>query len=141
MGNCHRRRREEAEAAEGWEVLREEEEEAAEGWRAAPPQAAPPQAAPPLVAQLDALTSLRQLPSRRRPGRAPPSSRAAAPSALRYRFGCRWHYLHAMRVQASQMGPMQPTVRFAFLALRCLARKQHREDRQILSYLKQLRGA
>ncbi len=112
-----------------WELL-PEQEELEEGEA---------QAAPPWVAALDALTSVRRLPSRRRPGHAPPSSQDAALSALRYRYGCRWHYLHALRVQASQMGPEQPAVKFAFLAIRCLYKQAHRQDMHLLNYLKQLR--
>jgi len=129
MGNCQRRQRGAAQAEEEW-LLIEEEGEAA----------APPAAAQPATAQLDALTSVRRLPARRRPGQAPPSSQDRALAALRYRFGCRWHYLHALRVQASQTGAVQPAVKFAFLALRRLTRRKHSEDGQLLSYLKQLRG-
>ena len=59
---------------------------------------------------------------------------------MRYRFGGRWHYLHALRVHASQTGPAQAAVKLAFLALRRLMRKHHAEDRKLLSDLKQLRG-
>ncbi len=117
-------------AAGGWELLGEEE----------PPEAPPPAAPGSFVAQLDALTSFRRLPARRPPGRTPPPSQGAALSALRYRFGARWHYLHALRVQASETGAVQPAVKLAFLALRCLARRLHRRDRELLQYLKQLRG-
>ena len=136
MGNCQRRQRGAAQAEEEgeWEVL--PEEEAAEAEEAAAPQAA----AQPATAQLDALTSVRRLPARRRPGQAPPSSQDRALAALRYRFGCRWHYLHALRVQASQTGAVQPAVKFAFLALRRLMRKHHAEDGKLLRYLKQLQG-
>ena len=44
-------------------------------------------------------------------------------------------------MQASQMGPATPPVKFAFLAIRKLARKQHREDLWLLKYLKELREA
>ena len=135
MGNCQRRQRGGAQAEEegAWEVLPEEEAAGAEA-------AAPPAAAQPATAQLDALTSVRRLPARRRPGQAPPSSQDRAVAALRYRFGCRWHYLHALRVQASQTGPAQPAVKFAFLALRRLMGKKHAEDGQPRRYLRQLRG-
>ena len=49
------------------------------------------------------------------------------------------HYLHALKVLADQLPAMHPSVRLAFLAIRCLARKQHKEDGATLSYLKQLR--
>ena len=93
-----------------------------------------------LLAELNALTSLRKLPAKRRPGREPPSSHDAALSALRYRFGCRWHKLHAMRVQASQMGLVTAAVKLAFITLRLLAKKQHKADMWLLNYLKLGRG-
>ena len=117
MGNCHRR--------SGQQRL-PEEQPAAQAAR--------------LVAQLDAITTLRRLPARQHPSREPPSSQAAALAALRYRFGCRWHCLHALKVQAAQMGPALPSVKFAFLARRCQARRNHSEDKKLLAYLKELRG-
>ena len=50
------------------------------------------------------------------------------------------HYIHVLKVQASQMGPVQWGVKLALMALYCLARRQHLEDRQIPSYLKTLRA-
>ena len=92
------------------------------------------------TALLDAVLSLRRLPARQRPGSAPPSSHEAALSALRYRYGCRWHYLHALKVKASQAGPMLPEVSFAFLTLRCLAKQHHKAGMCLLNYLKHARG-
>ena len=109
MGNCHRRRT---------------------GGLAAEAAA--------LIAQLDAVLSLRRLPAKRHPSREPPTSQATALAALRYRFGCRWHYLHALKVMASQV--MTSQIRFAFLALRYSARARHAGDGKLLAYLKQLRG-
>ena len=88
-----------------------------------------------LAAQLDALTSVRRLPAKQGPGRPD-----TALSGLRYRFGCRWHYLHALKVLAGQLPAMHPSVRLAFLALRKLARQQHKTDQSILSHVKQLSG-
>ena len=141
MGNCQRRREQEDawREADGWELLPAAAEAAEEqvhaGAEAAAQEEQEAQAAP-LVAQLDAATSVRRLPARRRPGSAAPSSHEAALAALRYRFGCRMHYIHVLKVQASQMGPVQWGVKLALMALYCLARRKHLEDDKLLKELK-----
>ena len=90
-----------------------------------------------LLAQLDAVLSLRKQPSKRRPGSEPPSSHDAALAALRYRFGCRWHCLHALRVASNRIRgqPVSAPVKLAFLCLRARTRQQHKKDKELQDYL------
>ena len=91
-----------------------------------------------LLAQLDAVLSLRKQPAKARPGSEPPSSHDAALAALRYRFGCRWHCLHALRVASNRIRgqPVSAPVKLAFLCLRARTRQQHKQDKALLDYLK-----
>ena len=89
---------------------------------------------------LDALTSVRRLPARRRPGQPAPTSHEAALSALRYRFGCRFHYLHVLKLRAAEARAAQPRIKLAFVALRCLAKAAHRFDDWLLKELKVARA-
>ena len=91
-----------------------------------------------LLAQLDAVLSLRKQPAKRRPGSEPPSSHDAALAALRYRFGCRWHCLHALRVASNRIRgqPVSAPVKLAFLCLRARTRQQYRQEKELLQFLK-----
>ena len=93
------------------------------------------------AAGLDALTSVRRLPARRQPGQPAPASHEAALKALRYRFGCRWHYLHVLKLKAAEARAAQPGIKLAFVALRCLAKAAHRFDDWLLKELKAARAA
>ena len=91
-----------------------------------------------LLAQLDAVLSLRKQPAKKRPGSLPPTTHDAALAALRYRFGCRWHCLHALRVASNRMRgqPVSAPVKLAFLCLRARTRQQHKQDKELLDYLR-----
>ena len=91
-----------------------------------------------LLAQLDAVLSLRKQPAKKRPGSQPPTTHDAALAALRYRFGCRWHCLHALRVASNRIRgqPVSAPVKLAFLCLRARTRQQHKQDKALLDYLK-----
>ena len=91
-----------------------------------------------LLAQLDAVLSLRKQPAKKPPGSQPPTTHDAALAALRYRFGCRWHCLHALKVAASQILITQVSapVKLAFLCLRARTRQQHRQEKELLQFLK-----
>ena len=93
-----------------------------------------------LLAQLDAVLSLRKQPAKKPPGSQPPTTHDAALAALRYRFGCRWHCLHALKVAAKDLGLVTPSVKLAFLYLRARIKQQHKHDIALLGYLKELRG-
>ena len=120
MGACQRRQAAQPPAAEA-----EMQEEQAAGQRRS----------------LDALTSVRRLPARRRPGQPAPTDHEAALSALRYRFGCRSHYLHVLKLRAAEARAAQPRIKLAFVALRCLAKAAHRFDDWLLKELKAARAA
>ena len=91
-----------------------------------------------LLAQLDAVLSLRKQPAKKRPGSLPPTTHDAALAALRYRFGCRWHCLHALRVASNRIRsqPVSAAVKLAFLCLRARTRQQHKQDKELLDYLR-----
>ena len=91
-----------------------------------------------LLAQLDAVLSLRKQPAKKRPGSLPPTTHDAALAALRYRFGCRWHCLHALRVASNRIRsqPVSAPVKLAFLCLRGRTRQQHKQDKELLDYLR-----
>ena len=89
-----------------------------------------------LLAQLDAVLSLRKQPAKKPPGSQPPTTHDAALAALRYRFGCRWHCLHALKIVKKQIGTCSPAVKLAFLSLRVRARQHHKQDKALLDYLK-----
>ena len=91
-----------------------------------------------LLAQLDAVLSLRKQPAKKPPGGQSPTTHDAALAALRYRFGCRWHCLHALRVASNRIRsqPVSAPVKLAFLCLRARTRQQHKHDKQLLDYLK-----
>ena len=91
-----------------------------------------------LLAQLDAVLSLRKQPAKKRPGSLPPTTHDAALAALRYRFGCRWHCLHALRVASNRIRSQQISapVKLAFLCLRARTRQQHKQDKELLDYLR-----
>ena len=91
-----------------------------------------------LLAQLDAVLSLRKQPAKKRPGIQPPTTHDAALAALRYRFGCRWHCLHALRIASNRIRAqtVSAPVKLAFLCLRARTRQQHKQDKELLDYLR-----
>ena len=126
---CHHRRAPTAEAPA-----------AAAGVAGAPGPQLPPGTAQ-VVAQLDALTSVRRLPKKRKPGQPAPSSHAEALSAPRYRFGVRIQLIGHLKAQGEtvQMRRALPAVKLAFLSLRLLWRTQRNFEDWLLKHLKSLR--